>query len=110
MTTATDTPTTTRGTASFEVRAVGAELPPEEHRATAATNKVYDNLLAIQENPGEWFEVAQYATSNGAKKTNDAITAGERAIPDGEYELEVRTRRVEGRERRGSVLYAKFIG
>lgn len=108
--TATDTATEAkpRLKAGFELVKVGAELPPDAPKAPSIT-QLYKNLEAIQAEPGEWFEVAQYATSNGAKNTLKAIGAGERKIPEGQFDLEVRTRpRVDGNGR-SSVLMAKYL-
>lgn len=108
--TATDTKEAsgTRAKAGFELVKVGQELPPDAPKAEAIT-RLFKNLEATKDDPNEWYEVAQYATSNGAKNTLKAIGAGERKIPEGQFDLEVRTRpRADGKGR-ASVLMAKYL-
>lgn len=106
--TATDTQSKPRAKAGFALVKVGTELPPDAPKAEPIT-QLFKNLEAIKAEPGEWFEVAQYATSNGAKNTLKAIGAGVRKIPEGQFDLEVRTRPREDGNGRSSVLMAKYL-
>lgn len=105
----------TRSRPSYELEEVGDELPEKEEAATRQS-AIYDNLVAIKETPGKWFAVAKYVTPNGAKQAYERLIErgandeDHKVIPSGEFELEVRTHRLDGQDRRGSKLYAKFIG
>lgn len=100
---------------------VGEALPePPARTRTEGYSEIVANLKAIQEAPGEWFEVWTWASGlgsenkpQGAKKAERAFTSGKVALPEleegvtGEYEVEARARYVDGK-RTGSVLYARF--
>lgn len=72
------------------------------------------NLVQIQEKPGVYFEVAQYATPKGAQNVIDSIVAGKQALPacpEGwEYDIEPQQREnPTGVGRRHSVVIAAFV-
>ena len=96
---------------------VGSELPDLPQRTReVGYSEIVANLTSIQTEPGEWFQVWEWASGlgsankpAGAKKAELAFTSGKVDMPegDGEYEIEARPRIVDGK-RKGSVLYARY--
>lgn len=95
---------------TFELKSLGTKKPESDVSAKGPRRtQLVKNLRAIQDNPGEWFEVSQYATASGATNVLKALVNGKWELPegDGEYDLDAVRRNVDGK--RVSVLVACFI-
>jgi hypothetical protein len=120
------TPATTKAAPkgpSFELKkAVVQEdntLPPNPARSrTVNREELIANMVAIQESPNEWYEIAHYAARagsaekpGGARKVVDAFLSGKVKAPEGagEYDIEWRDAGYDGGGRKGSVVLAQFI-
>lgn len=96
---------------------IGDALPEMPARTrTESYSDIVANLVAIQAEPGEWFQVWSWASGMGsankpagARKAEIAFTSGKVELPEaeGEYEVEARPGIVDGK-RKGSVLYARY--
>lgn len=100
-----------RNMPKYGVTPVGGELPDNER--TVGRSKLYYELLAeVAKTPGEWCEVAHFQTPTGAKSALKGLESGEREMPEGEWEIEVRkvknpTNPVGPKH---SKLYARLVG
>ncbi len=108
---------------SFELKKAVVQddntLPPNPPRSrTVSREELITNMLAIQESPNEWYEIAHYAARagtaekpGGARKVVDAFLSGKVKAPEGagEYDIEWRDAKYDGGVREGSVVLALFI-
>lgn len=89
----------------------GGSLPDNPR---AGRSKLYFDLLeAVASDPGEWYEIAYFKTPNGAKQALKALSSGDREIPEGEWEFEVRrVANPDGQPRspKNSKLFARLVG
>lgn len=87
------------------------ELPAN---APSGRNNMYVGLLKplTEQEPGDWYQIAQFKTPTGARNAEKAIEEQKRPIPPGDWEFE--TRRVTNPEdptgNKHSVLYARYLG
>lgn len=87
-------------------------LPEEAPGGRGRSSLYFDLLGQITEDPGEWYEVANFKTPNGAQDVRKALEGGERTIPDGEWEFA--SRKVVNPQNpagpKHSKLFARFLG
>jgi len=107
----------------FGIKFLDIEELPEEPARTrnASYSEVKANLLKLQETPNRWAEVAYYNAKNGsdanptgAKKVVGKFLDGSVKPPasgedGGEYDLEYRSAKYDGSERKGSVVLARYV-
>lgn len=100
---------------AYNLVRVGDSLPEPPKRAGGGGNNLAnlfrDLLVAIQGEPGVWFELVEYATTTTAKGTakklvNELVSGGLKGV--GEFEFEARGK-VLANGKRGSALYARAI-
>lgn len=86
---------------------------PDNTKAERTSRQVYVELLQPitedEDNWGEWFQVAEFNTVSGAKDAAKAIKAGDRDVPEGEWEFEYRRLTRENGDRY-SILAARYLG
>lgn len=102
---ATDKP---RAQASFDMHELGEELPADAPKAPNARDLLLGNMEACKEKPGTWFVIATYAGRKTAEATLERICDGKQPVPEGEFEVEVRSPQVGGVKKH--IVAAKFIG
>ncbi len=108
-TTLPDVPKRIRNMPAYGVTPVD-ELPDNEK---GGRSKLYYELLTeVAENPGAWCEVAHFQTPTGARSALKALKKGERVVPDGEWEFEIRKVRNPDdiMAPKHSKLYARLVG
>lgn len=99
----------TRNMPNYGVSVVD-ELPDNEK---GGRSKLYYELLSdVAENPGSWCEVAHFQTPTGARSALKALEKGDRVVPDGEWEFEIRKVRNpnDAMGPKHSKLYARLVG
>ena len=88
------------------------ELPANPPRAKRGPDmRLYRELVNVIADPelhNVWGLVIQFRTPNGAKRVRDAIVAGDRAIPEGDWDFETRMVDDEAVGKRVSQLWARY--
>ncbi len=88
----------------------GGDLP--DNAPSGRANLYLGLFQKIMTDPGEWYEVAYFKTPTGAKNAAKAIQAGDRPIPEGNWEIE--TRKISNPEdvagSKHSKLFARYLG
>lgn len=85
------------------------ELPPNAPQGR--TNMYIGLLLPLtKQEPGDWYQVAQFKTPTGARNAEKAIVKQERPIPTGEWEFQSRKIAAPDGVGKHSVLYARYLG
>lgn len=96
---------------------VTAPAPNKPRTRTVSREELIANLLKLQDNPNEWYEIAEYAARagteekpGGGRKVVAAFVDGKIVAPegDGEYEMDWRDASYDGSARKGSVVVAVY--
>lgn len=94
---------------TYGMEKIGDSLP--EDTATGRAQLYHDLLVPLTEDPGEWYQVAEFKTPNGARQAAKELADGKRNVPEGDWEFD--TRKVPNPTnptKRWSRLYARFMG
>lgn len=87
------------------------DLPAEPPTRRGGHSRYMELLSQVVDNPDlqdTWLELATFVTPNGAAKALEAINAGERSIPPGEWDFQTRKFDNPDTNERGSKLYAYY--
>lgn len=83
------------------------EEPPPSKRGRVGSHELLQALVALRDNPGDWFRVAICGGNSGASALKSSISNGRRKVPDGKYEY----RAVGAHPEDGkSTMYARYLG
>lgn len=83
------------------------EEPPASRRGREASRELFEALVSLKDNPGDWARVALCNGNSGASALKSSITGGKKKIPDGKYEFKAVGSYPKENQ---STMYARFTG